>query len=78
MSEFIYGTDGNEGHWLTGEQIVRCRDCKYAYEDRRCTSIGWVSVLACDNEQWSTGGLMPSHEVSPDGFCSWGKRKVDE
>ena len=29
MSEYIYGTDGHEGHWLTGEEIVRCRDCRF-------------------------------------------------
>lgn len=27
MSEYIVGTDDREGHWLTGEEIVRCRDC---------------------------------------------------
>ena len=76
--EYVYGTDGNEGHWLTGEQIVRCRDCKHAYENRCCKSIGWVSVLECNSEQWSTAGLMPSYEVNPNGFCAWGERKVDE
>ena len=30
MSEYIYGTDEHDGHWLTGEEIVRCRDCKYS------------------------------------------------
>lgn len=32
MSEFIVGTDDHEGHWLTGEKIVRCRDCGYYYK----------------------------------------------
>ena len=27
--EYIVGTDGNSGHWLTDETIVRCRDCKF-------------------------------------------------
>lgn len=27
--EYIVGTDGNSGHWLTGEPIVRCRDCRF-------------------------------------------------
>ena len=30
MSEYVYATDEHKGHWLTGEEIVRCRDCKYA------------------------------------------------
>ena len=54
------------------EKVVRCRDCRYFYEDRRDTSIGWVGVFVCDSEQWSTSSLMPSHKVEPDGFCAWG------
>lgn len=56
-------------------QVVRCRDCKHFYEDRRDTSIGWVNVLVCDSKQWSTSSLMPSHTVEPDGFCAWGERR---
>lgn len=38
--EYVYGTDGHEGHWFTGEEIVRCRDCKhyvpeYGYSEER-------------------------------------------
>lgn len=33
MSEYIYATDEHKGHWLTGEVIVRCRDCKRYEED---------------------------------------------
>ena len=62
------------GYSLTGE-IVRCKDCKHFCEDRRDTSIGWVSVFVCNSEQWSTASLMPSHKVKPDGFCAWAKRK---
>ena len=57
------------------EEIVRCRDCRHFYEDRRCSSIGWVGVFVCDSEQWSTSSLMPSHKVEPDGFCAWGERR---
>ena len=60
------------------EEIVRCRDCRHCYEDRRDTSIGWVSVLVCDSEQWSTSSLIPSHKVEPDGFCAWGERRTGE
>lgn len=35
MSEYIYGTDGHDGHWMTGEEIVRCKDCKH-YDDGYC------------------------------------------
>jgi len=75
MSERIVGTDEREGHWYTGEEIVRCRDCKHFCEDRRDTSIGWVDVFVCDSEQWSTSSMMPSHKVQPDGYCAWGEPK---
>lgn len=25
--EFVVGTDGHDGHWVTGERIVRCGEC---------------------------------------------------
>lgn len=59
MSEYVYGTDGHEGHWLTGEEIVRCRDCKY-YEPTT------YSHFTCE--------LLTFH-VQSDGFCSWGERR---
>lgn len=59
---------------LGWEEVVRCRDCKHFYEDRRDTSIGWVNVFVCDSKQWSTSSLMPSHTVEPDGFCAWGTK----
>jgi len=72
VSEWVIDVNGNPPFGKC-EQIVRCRDCRYSNEDRRCTSIGWVSVLVCECEQWSTSGLMPSHTVESDGFCKWGK-----
>lgn len=56
-------------------EVVRCRNCRHFYEDRRDTATGWVDVFTCDSEQWSTVSLMPSHEVEPDGFCAWGERR---
>ena len=61
--------------YVNSEPIVRCRDCKHFYEDRRNTSIGWVDVFVCESKQWSTSSLMPSHEVEPDGFCAWAERR---
>ena len=80
MSEYIYASNGEPLRNERGElylaragEITRCRDCKYSYEDRRDTSIGWVDVFVCDSKQWSTSSLMPSHKVTPDGFCKWGE-----
>lgn len=61
--EYVYGTDGHEEHWLTGERIVRCRDCKHYTDD--------------EMEYYRYCGFW-CEQVAPDGFCSWGKRKVDE
>lgn len=65
MSEHIYGTDDHEGHWLTGEEIVRCRDCKHYVRDPEPIDPGWP--MMCDD----TGRDM----VEPDGFCAWALRK---
>lgn len=63
MSEYVYGTDGHEGHWLTGEEIVQCRDCYY------CTdSPAWPGAVECD---------YIGRGVEPDGYCAWGERRAD-
>lgn len=75
MSEYIVGTDNHEEHWLTGEQIVRCRDCKYIetvdlsshfggdhkHDQRQCTRLRSLDCFT-----------MP---VDLDDFCSFGERK---
>lgn len=83
MSEHIIRTTNMPSHvmealsaWYeVNEEIVRCKGCKHSYEDRRCTSTGWVDVLLCESKQWSTSSLMPNHAVKDDGFCAWGKRR---
>lgn len=44
------------------ERIVRCRDCKHAFDEGS-------GYLYC--------GRRPGHcfEARADGFCAWGKRK---
>ena len=78
MSEHItyWKYDSGNGTYSIAvhEEIVRCRDCKHSYEDRRCTSTGWVDVLVCESKQWSTSSLMPNHTVKDNGFCAWGER----
>lgn len=49
MSEYIYGTDGHEGHWLTGEEIVRCRDCRYFRIGTNTDSCGFTDKYAHPN-----------------------------
>lgn len=74
MAEYVYGTDGHEGHWLTGEEIVRCMDCDLSLKDgTRCTFFaGWEPIAGGDEYE------LVNAEVEPDGFCKWGVRKGDE
>lgn len=50
---------------LSDEEIVRCRDCKY------CHPRPWYK-----EQMWC--GLSGIDMTKTDGFCSWGKRRVDE
>lgn len=70
--EYVYGTDGHEGHWLTGERIVRCRDCGYCCEHDMRMYGGGRDQLLCHHFSVSDGAGWP---VVPDGFCAWGKRR---
>lgn len=68
--EYVYGTDGHEGHWLTGEEIVRCRDCKYNDTVINACDHPCITPLRGDcPENWIFSTV-------PDGFCAWGKRIV--
>lgn len=61
--EYVYGTDGHEGHWLTGEEIVRCKDCVSSYRDED-------GMWCCFH---GTGFYRkPTDE---DNYCSKGKRR---
>lgn len=41
MTEHIVGTDEHEGHWYTGEEIVRCGDCRHYHESiNGCDEFG--------------------------------------
>ena len=61
MSEFIYASDGDH-HWLTGEEIVRCRDCRHISRD------AYGGMRFC---------YRTEHEfiAESDGFCAWGERR---
>lgn len=71
MTEYIYGTDEHGGHWLTGEEIVRCRDCNNYFETpmRGFRCMHWITLDCYENP-------VPS-KVEPDGYCAWGCRKDD-
>lgn len=69
MSEYVYGTDGHDGHWLTGEEIVRCRDCTHFSE-----GMG-THVWLCERMEYlDIEGWTKNVRVDPNGFCAWGER----
>jgi len=68
IAEYVYGTDGNQGHWLTGEEIVRCRDCRYYDDEPDLTS----DTPKCWRDPEHRGTAIWTR---PDGFCAWGERK---
>lgn len=67
MKEYIYGTDSNSGHWLTGEEIVRCRDCAYICNREYANGLEYHTCSYFDSEY---------AEVEPNGFCAWGERRT--
>lgn len=73
MSEYIYATDEHEGHWLTGEEIVRCRDCKHMHTVRSWYSDNLVDECWLHTDPES--GALGKEPTEPDGFCAWGERK---
>ena len=94
MTEYIIRVDENDERWGYVEQqythffgypiteeIVRCRDCKYA--DISYTHAAVTGELHCYGylvESWDWYNDMPSDgvKVKPDGFCAWGERRTDE
>lgn len=77
MTEYIYSTDGDEGHWLTGEEIVRRGDCKHA---RIIRPLDWrtgkpSTVIEEWYCQWHSNPEGAS-EIEPDGYCAWGEKKA--
>ena len=69
MSEYIYATDEHKGHWLTGEEIVRCRDCaRFVPQGTYRFNSGEVNKDTCEVIR----GFVV--QIDPNGFCAWGER----
>lgn len=69
MADYVYSTDGYEG-WLTGERIVRCRDCKHYSE------YEWI--IATDVSDVCHFWHGEPTKVEPDGFCKWGESREED
>ena len=71
MSEYIYDTSRVETQpeqGFTGEEIVRCRDCKY-YKEK---VYKWVNNWTRTEK---TCEVFDGCRVDSDGFCKWGERR---
>ena len=60
-----YWTDAGQWQVLPNEPIVRCKDCRHAYEH------------ADARGRWLLCGLQLYDEVKPDDFCSRGEKRED-
>lgn len=67
LSEFM----GNPVH----ETIVRCRDCKYSYEEE--TVLCSLADRKISRKRTMCGYWTCDHIVKPGGFCAWGERRSD-
>lgn len=62
------GSWTDDGVWQVspGDPIVRCKECRHAYEHHDARGR-W---LLCD--------LHTYFHVGPEGFCAWGEEREDE
>ena len=67
MCESVSGVWVPEKMWVEGNEVVRCRNCKYFQVDKDPIDPGWPWV--CED----CGRDM----LNPDGFCAWGEKRDD-
>lgn len=93
MTEYIIRVDENDERWEyvkqqythffrypIADEVVRCKDCKYASEVYWPENSGIANdYLDCHGElvePWDYYYDEPKYNpVRPDGFCAWGKRR---
>ena len=66
VDEYIFEVRDGRGPEERRERVVRCRDCKYAEGDTRCTRFH-----EADQDGY---GHYPAN-ICPDGFCAWGEER---
>lgn len=63
--------NNNEQSNLYNEFIVRCKDCKFAYE----MDDGMYDCIGHLVETWDYYNDCPKENpVEPNGYCAWGER----
>lgn len=64
---YLYEWDGTE--MLTDEEIVRCKNCKFLFENPIFKWFECERPMPCGDQLY----ILP--KVEPDGFCAWGERR---
>lgn len=84
MAEYIFKCDNDMKNPEWKEEIVRCKDCRFAYnraEQAKDYGVDTEPDYVCDllsfNEWRMDGDRRVAEttfaEVEPDGFCKWGE-----
>jgi hypothetical protein len=66
MAEYIVDTTDGILHARTTGELVRCKECRYAYEHHDARG------------RWLLCGLQLYDEVKPEDFCSRGEAEEDK
>ena len=56
-----------DGHWFGGEELVRCRECKY-----------WKTYQGIKGVKFCTYVVGAEFVREPEDYCSRGDRKADD
>lgn len=72
MSEYITIWVDDLPDLKRGEEIVRCRDCKY--HDLQTVVYSSKPLSVCMAE-WCEGSEHDNPLVEPNGYCKWGERR---
>ena len=83
MAEYVFEIDETRSDAMGNmpcerrEEVVRCRDCKNAFELEGGWAIDFPGKFNCSRyAQWDYYDDEPGvWLVEPDGFCAWGRRK---
>lgn len=82
MAEYVFKIDESRADAMGSmpcerlEDIVRCRDCKYAMEHRSKSILGTeIVTLTCSGP--IQGAYSEGADVEPEDFCSLASRRED-
>ena len=78
-----FASESTDHYGTLHEEIVRCRDCKYAQDAiwpaRLNIPSDYLDCLGELVEPWDYYNDEPKlNPVKPDGFCAWGELRGDD